>query len=70
MAIKDVFIIKGDNFIELQVTIKGDTIYFEIEDECCGDSETGFGAIVGIDLSKEQVKKLAYFMLKGISEIK
>jgi len=56
-----VFYTTGENdYLSLQVVgIKGaDKISFSNENEWCGDTETGFGALVSIDLNRNQVADL------------
>ena len=43
----------------MQVVITGkDSLGFSNNDDWCGDSETGFGATVAVELTREQVSKL------------
>lgn len=43
----------------MQVVVTGaDTLGFSNSDDWCGDTESGFGAIVSVDLSRKQVAKL------------
>lgn len=43
----------------MQVSVNGkDTLYFVNHDDWCGDTFTGFGASVGIELNREKVKQL------------
>lgn len=43
----------------MQVVVTGaDTLGFSNSDDWCGDTESGLGAIVSVDLNREQVAEL------------
>ena len=55
----------GENsFKDLQITgFEGEeTLSFSANDEWCGDSVSGFGATVSVELDKEKIKTLANFL--------
>lgn len=42
----------------MQVTVSDSGLYFSNQDDWCGDTESGFGATVGVTLSRQQVEDL------------
>lgn len=62
MDLKSILTIKQDFSVSIDLKEKADNIYIEIEDEWCGDTESGFGALVGINLNGDQVKKVHDFL--------
>lgn len=50
-------------FRDLEVTAFRGKISIEMNDHWCGDTETGFGAMISMELSPEQAMELAQFLL-------
>lgn len=42
----------------MQVVVTGEGLSFSNQDDWCGDTESGFGATVAIQLSRQQVQTL------------
>lgn len=55
----------GDPRVEFDVHNDGE-LRIECTSDWCGDTETGFGASVGVTLTKEQAKELLAFLQQNV----
>ena len=64
MGIEDILtIVDGaDSSNSIDFKAKSNGVYVEIENEWCGDSETGFGYTLGIHLNYDQVLQARNFL--------
>lgn len=62
MKLQDILTIDQDFSVSIDFKAKTDGMYIEIEDAWRGDTETGYGAIVGIDLKKEDIQNVYDFI--------
>ena len=50
------------------VAIEGEnTVYFSAEDEWCGSTETGFGATVGVEITRDDASRLIAMLTEWLS---
>ena len=62
MTLKAILTFEIDFSTSIDFKVKDDGVYIEIVDEWCGDTESGFGALLGADLDRDQVKELCAFL--------
>ena len=57
---------KFNESISIDFKAKSEGMYIEIESEWAGNSETGFGALVGIELNRDQIRELKDFLTRWL----
>lgn len=62
MNLESILTIEQDFSVSIDFKAKTDGVYIEAADEWCGDTNSGFGALVGIDLTPEEVLKVYNFL--------
>ncbi len=50
----------------IEIEVRPDHVHIRADDMMCGDSETGVGAYVEIDLSHDDARRVAVELLKAL----
>lgn len=66
-TVEDILTIDQDSSVSMDINAQSSDVYISIENEWCGDSQSGFGANVSISLNYKQAIQVYEFIGKWIN---